>query len=300
MTDPSRIMVAVPKDAQVTAALDYAAAEAVRRQAELLLVHVFQSLPNAPDIDEATLDLRHAENMAAEVLRRAHEQAERLVDDRIKVTTRLLRGSAVPALVTASLDAGLVVLQRRNLSHLNRVLTRSISSGVAARAHVPVAVVPAGWHGSSHQVVTVGIDSIDRSEALLNIAIEEARTRGATLRVLHALWVSGGYDDYSLEPAILEMRTASARKDMQAALARLQADGVDVEIDVGHARAGAMLVEASAESDLVVMGRHDALVPLGSHLGPVVHTVLRESTCPVLVVAPVVDKGKVRHPQPVH
>ncbi|MET1058577.1 MAG: universal stress protein [Nocardioides sp.] len=285
MTHPSQVMVAVPKDAQVTAAIDFAAAEAVRRQAELLLVHVFQFLPNAPDMDETTLDLRHAENMATEVLRRAHEQAERLVDDRIKVTTRLLRGAVVPELVTASLEARLVVLQRRSLSPLNRVLTRSISSGVAARAHVPVAVVPAGWPGSSHQVVAVGIDSIDRSDTTLNTAIEEARTRGATLRVLHALW-SGGYDDFALESAILEARTARARKDLQAALERLQVDGVDVEIDVRQSRAGALLVEASAKSDLVVLGRHDTLVPVGSHLGPVVHTVLRESTCPVLIVAP--------------
>jgi len=36
----------------------------------------------------------------------------------------------------------------------------------------------------------------------------------------------------------------------------------------------------------VVVGRHDPLVPSGSHLGPVARTLLRAARCPVLLVAP--------------
>jgi len=294
MTQPSPVLLAVPKDAEMTSALTYAAAEALRRNAELHLVHVFQFLPlDARDVDETVLDLRHAENMASEVLRLARERAEQLVDGRVNVTSQLRRGSVVHEIVDASADAGLVVLQRRDLSLLTRVLTRSTSSGIAARAHVPVAIVPTSWQGDSHKLVTVGIDALDRADELLHRALEEARPRGAALRVQHALWFAGGYDDVILEHATDERRHASARRDLEAVMAEVQGDeDLKVEIDIRHERPGDMLVNASRESDLVVVGRHDALVPFGSHLGPVVRAVLRESTSPVLVVAPTTDRRR--------
>ena len=292
MTEPSPVVLAVAKDADMTSALTYAAAEALRRNAELILVHVFQFLPvDMRDVDETTLDLRHAEYMASEVLRVAHERAEQLVDNRVNVTSRLIQGSVVQELVDASVDAALVVLQRRDLSRLTRVLTRSTSSGIAARAHAPVAVVPTSWPGDSHQVVTVGIDALDRGDELLRRALEEARLRGATLRVQHALWFAGGYDDVILEHATDERRHADARRALEAVLAEVQGDDdvgaeVKAEIDVRHERPGDMLVAASRGSDLVVIGQHDGLVPVGSHLGPIARGVLRESASPVLVVAP--------------
>ena len=37
---------------------------------------------------------------------------------------------------------------------------------------------------------------------------------------------------------------------------------------------------------MLVVGRHDPVVPLGSHLGPVTRTVLNHAACPVLVIDP--------------
>jgi nucleotide-binding universal stress UspA family protein len=47
-----------------------------------------------------------------------------------------------------------------------------------------------------------------------------------------------------------------------------------------------VLVECSADAELLVIGRHDPLVPIGSHIGPVARAVLREATCPVLLATP--------------
>ena len=50
--------------------------------------------------------------------------------------------------------------------------------------------------------------------------------------------------------------------------------------------AAEVLVESSADAQLLVIGRHDPLVPIGSHIGPVARAVLREATCPVLLATP--------------
>ena len=62
---------------------------------------------------------------------------------------------------------------------------------------------------------------------------------------------------------------------------------IPVEIDARHAYPADALVEASRTSDLLVIGRHDPAVPLGSHLGPVARAVMREAACPVLLADPV-------------
>jgi nucleotide-binding universal stress UspA family protein len=43
------------------------------------------------------------------------------------------------------------------------------------------------------------------------------------------------------------------------------------------------VLDAAETSDLLVVGRRHHLLPLGSHLGPVVRAALDHGTCPVLV-----------------
>ena len=45
-----------------------------------------------------------------------------------------------------------------------------------------------------------------------------------------------------------------------------------------------LLVAASREASLVVVGRRVRRNPLGAHIGPVTHAVLHHSTAPVAVV----------------
>ena len=48
----------------------------------------------------------------------------------------------------------------------------------------------------------------------------------------------------------------------------------------------AALVEAMETSELLVLGRHHPFKPHGSRLGPVARTVVREASCPVLLLTP--------------
>ena len=52
----------------------------------------------------------------------------------------------------------------------------------------------------------------------------------------------------------------------------------------GTPGAAEALVEASRSSQLVVVGRHDPVMPVGSHVGPVARSLLHASACPVLLV----------------
>jgi nucleotide-binding universal stress UspA family protein len=60
----------------------------------------------------------------------------------------------------------------------------------------------------------------------------------------------------------------------------------DADVRVEQGRASEVLVEAAAGADLLVIGRHDPLVPIGSHIGPVARAVLRGASCPVLLTTP--------------
>ena len=114
--------------------------------------------------------------------------------------------------------------------------------------------------------VTVGVDVPVRSEGVLRWAVAAARSRGATLHALHAWKLAGIYEDVVVARAQAEEWADRAAADVRAAMTQM--------------------VEASGGSDLLVIGRHDPLVPLGSHLGPVARGVLHDARCPVLLVDP--------------
>lgn len=174
---------------QDDSALVFAVAEAVRSAADLRLVHVVPELPVGTDPGwtgwtvEAELIEAGRELMAATA-----ERATSLAEGRLAVTTEIVRGRVVPAVVRAALDARLIVLGHRKLSTAMRLVTRSVSSGVAARARVPVAAVPADWAPSPAERpghVVVGFKTPESSGVLLRHAAHEARLRGGALTVLH-------------------------------------------------------------------------------------------------------------------
>jgi nucleotide-binding universal stress UspA family protein len=69
---------------------------------------------------------------------------------------------------------------------------------------------------------------------------------------------------------------------------------IDAEVVVHPGRAVEAILAAAEGADLLVIGRHDPLVPYGSHIGPVARAVLREATCPVLLASPEASHLKAR------
>ena len=286
------LALAVPHDNRVESALAFAANEAERRRAPLRLVHVFDAAGPEPEPVQGFIpELPSAYASGTNVLWRAREAVAGLVKGEVELDCRPLEGSLRETLVDAAGGASLMVLQRRDHGRVRRLVTRSTSSGVAARASTAVVVVPEAWHAHDRKVVTVGVDEITRGKGLLTIALDEAASRGALLRVVHAIWSVAGLDDVLVEQATARRRVAQAMRDLDHAVQAIVTSDpsyrdVKVDLDVRHERPGEMLLSAAEDSDLVIVGRHDPLLPIGSHLGPVCGGLLRESPVPVMVVDP--------------
>lgn len=291
------VVVAVGHD-PIDVALAFAAGEAVRAGCGLHLVHAVHLLAQGPEMALVSeIDIERVGRLALDAaLERAHD----LVED-VPVTAELRAGRVVPTIVDMAEDARMIVLERRDLSTMMRVVTRSVSSGVAAHARVPVVSVPSHWssartHGN-FPTVTVGVDIPEQAEQVLRAAGAEAKSRGAVLRVLHTWNFPSAYDDIILNRTESQQWADRATAEIQTAIDALGDDvaGVAVQIEIRHARSADALIEASRETELLVIGRHDPLLPIGSHLGPIARAVLREADSPVLLVDPRPSRGWKRH-----
>lgn len=281
------VVVAVGRRGPATA-LEYAALEAVRLGHGLHLVHAVDQAPTG-----AVSDAAHFADLVREgtnVLTTATDVATALVAGRVPVTSTLEMSPAVAAVVTAAEgDATLVVVGRCPESSRTHPYVRSVTGGVAARVHASVVSVPDGWVDvASSPHVVVGVDDTDDSDDVLLEAFAAARARHARLTVISTWWRPPGSDHRALThvdnpawPEALRLGIEQAIVDLRAAY-----PDVPVEVEVRNARPGEVLIEASSDATLLVVGRHDPLVATGSHLGPVARSVLREAHCPVLLAAP--------------
>ena len=272
---------------EVESALAFAAEEAVRARCGLHLVHALHVAPPGPE--DILLSGVDVEKWGREALHIAAERAEDFVDGAVPVTQELRHGAPVQVLVDAGRSARMVVLEHRHLSRLSRIVNRTVAGGVAARLPVPVVAVPSGWTPSEGaKVVVAGVDVPERSDAVLRAAIAEARARGASLRVVHA-WAWPRYDA-NLPPRSEDHRRWAdrSRAEVRAALDRMGDESVamDADVQVHPGRVIEAILAASQDAELLVIGRHDPLVPVGSHIGPVARAVLREAGCPVLLASP--------------
>jgi nucleotide-binding universal stress UspA family protein len=277
---------------EVDSALEYAAEEAVRAGCGLHLVHAVPLMPVGPRgalVPQADLDL-----WGRETLERAVKTAEDLVAGAVPVTHELAHGTPVEVLTEAGREARMVVLEHRHLSRLARVVNRTVAGGVAAHVRVPVVAVPSGWtRPDGAPVVVAGVDVPERSDEVLAAAVAASRARGASLSIVHSWALPVHFEGVALEPGQRKRWSDRSTAEVRAALDRLgdESVAIETEVVVHPGRAIEAILETAQGADLLVIGRHDPLVPYGSHIGPVARAVLREATCPVLLASP--------HPHPV-
>lgn len=274
---------------EVESALAFAAEEAIRARCGLHLVHAVRVASPGPESILVTDVHVDVEKWGREILDLAVKRAEDLVDGAVPVTRELRRGAPVHVLVEAGRSARMVVLEHRHLSRLARIVNRTVAGGVAARLPVPVVAVPSGWTPTDGpKVVVAGVDVPERSDEVLRTAVAEARARGASLKVVHA-WSWPAYDPDATSYGDEHERWANrSRAEVRAALDRLgdEAVAMEADVEVHPGRVIEAILAASEGADLLVIGRHDPLVPVGSHIGPVARAVLREAACPVLLANP--------------
>jgi nucleotide-binding universal stress UspA family protein len=294
MSAPSNaVVVGVGADGS-EAALRFAVDEARRSGRPVHLVHVLQ----VPSGESYALLYGGALNGARAILDAAVDVAERLATGDVTVSSELVdRGRVVDELVSRATGDQILVLEHRALGRLRRSVGGSVVQSVAGRAHVPVVSVPAGWatRDEGPAVVTAAVQDAVEAATVLRPALEEARTRGASLVVLHAWWLVAGFDAGLVDATMRDEWAARARADLEPVVAPLRSAFADVEIavEVKHAPPAEAVLDAAEVSDLVVLGRRHHLLPLRTHLGPVARAALGHATAPVLITpeSPVTAKS---------
>lgn len=141
-------------------------------------------------------------------------------------------------------------------------------------------------------LVVVGYDGSQGAEAALHVALEEARRRGATLRVVGAWHVPAPLVGSSAAPSSAarlgeDIRVALTQAvDTAAAALRERGGDVEVEAVVVEGPAVTVLTGEAAAADLLVVGSRG----LGGFrellLGSVSHQCAQHAPCPVLIVPP--------------
>jgi nucleotide-binding universal stress UspA family protein len=147
-------------------------------------------------------------------------------------------------------------------------------------------------------VIVVGVDQSAGSKAALRFALDEARLRQATLRVVHA-WQFGYIGATGLEgwlPAVggeLEdfRRGAEAALNQTLNEAVADMDGLTIERRVEQGPAATVLIEESQGADLLVVGSrgHGGFAQL--LLGSVSQQCAQHALCPVAIVRGTASNG---------
>jgi nucleotide-binding universal stress UspA family protein len=179
----------------------------------------------------------------------------------------------------------LIVVGASQRSGFARVRPGSVGEQLlsgARVAHVPVAVAPRGYadaHPSLSRIASA-FDGSPESRLALHWAAALAATNAARVRVItvHApIAVAGlGFAAQSVDP----IRRGDLERDQAAAIADL---GGPVEGLVLDGKPAGVLVDASRQADLLVMGSRGYGPMHAVLLGSVSHYVVRRASCPVVI-----------------
>ncbi len=171
-------------------AVRWAAEEAVRRDAPLRIVHATPHLGRRGVAGSPAPELPRARGATAQAYTVARHTAPS-----VRVSTEVVPGEPVSALLRSAEDAQLVVLGIATTGAADEMVLASVAQKVAARSPRPVVVVPRsrpGGTGSRPHVAVLGLGEPEDDGPVADFAAEEALRAGRPLLVLHTRADDGG------------------------------------------------------------------------------------------------------------
>jgi len=270
-------------------AVDWAADEAARHGLPLRVVHA-SLWERYEGVHPSFGTHRPSEEIMAEHIIASCAERAQLRSPDLKVSSDTLPDDAVSVLLHAGHESFALVTGSRGRGEIDGLLLGSVSLTVAARAVCPVIVVRGGEQsrqGSFGRVV-VGVGDSTESSAAVRFAFHEAEARGCALDALRA-WRRSAHEHVD-HPLIADDAARVNEERASALLTDALRDAVRAhpQVDVhrhsveGPARK--VLLDASADADLVVVGALRRHGHFGLQLGRVAHTLLHHAQCPVAVV----------------
>lgn len=289
------VVVGVDGSPHAALALDWAADEASRRGAPLLVLEAFS--PDFPAVRSAgpgeppTPQPSSALRTAAEAGCAAAAARAREAHADLDVTAMAVSGDPGTVLVEASTTALLVVLGARGLGTIRGLLMGSVSAYVTPRSHCPVVVLRERASRSGLPVV-VGLGGDASSAAALRFGYEFAAAHELALTVVHT-WDLDLDSTAAAVAVSVDWQQAGEQERTVVAevLAGYAAEfpTVDVRRDVVRGHPVAELVRESENAALLVLGTRGRRGLKSLVLGSVTHGVLHGAHCPVAVVPPSED-----------
>lgn len=282
--DIRTIVVGVDGSPASDTALEWAAAEAVRRGVPLEVLHTAPAAVAAAagggyDYDEAADE---------DVLDAAAARA-RASFPGISVITRSDHRDPASALIERSTGAELVVVGAHGKGLLARVLLGSVSHRVVAHAQCPAVVVHREVGGPGLPVA-VGVDGSPGAEAALALAVEEADLRRVPLLVVHGWQAApgGSFDTLPVAQEVFDAQHSLALEVVEDAVARARELSPGLQVSYALAPTGPVLAldTESAGAQLLVVGAHGHKGWSGLAFGSVTSAVVDGAQCPVMVAHP--------------
>jgi nucleotide-binding universal stress UspA family protein len=291
-----RIVVGYDGSPTAGAALDWAAAEAQRRQLPLTVLSVIDYLGVLPGSEGVlpgqNVSKEETAQMATEGVLRAQKVA-----DGIDISPITLIARVADSLIQTSRDAALLVVGTRGHGDVTGALLGSVAFAVSAHAHCPVVVVRGDSSRPSgpERPVVVGVDGSDSAQAAIRYAADVAATSSAPLIIAAAYrpvasqaWATTL--PYALESDEDTTFDAIARQKGEAAVAAAVHTaleihpGLDVRRQVVEGPAARVLADVAAGCGLLVVGSRGHGGFVGLMLGSVSHGAIHLAPCPVAIV----------------
>jgi nucleotide-binding universal stress UspA family protein len=285
LTPMGRIVVGVDGSEGAAHALRWAEAEAAHRQWTVRAVLAWGYL-NQHSVTTQGFDPDYsAEDAEAALASYVRDALD--VDGAAAVERHVVADLAARAILEAAADADLLVVGARGLGGFRGLLLGSVSRQCLHEAKIPVAVIRADTLEALAPLVIVGVDGSKASDRALSWAADEARAREATLEVIHA-WQPPYLGGYPFVQATIDFGAFEddARKVMADAIARADLTGLEDRVQQTIVCAGpsSALLEASARSQLVVVGARGIGRVERFLIGSVSDQVAQHATAPVVVV----------------
>lgn len=244
-----------------------AAREAQRRRARLHVVHAF-SRPVSPMY--APLEQSPPSHLAHDAAQQA-----RNVSPEVEVTESTVIGGAVSVLAAESRAADLLVVGRRGYGGFVGMLLGSTAVSLGAHSQCPVLVVREEANDAGP--IVLAVDGSSDGEKAVDFALFEAQLRGAEIVAVH-VWLP----DHAPPGTGVE----SAERLLAQAVAGRGERYPDVTVrqEVLSGETREVLIKASENAQLVVVGARGCGGFSGMLLGSVSQALLHHAHCPVAVV----------------
>jgi nucleotide-binding universal stress UspA family protein len=277
------VVVGVDGSGRSHRAVEWAAGEAERRGAPLLLVCAvaWQVMAEGgvapPGEDDLLAPARRIVEEELGRVRQAHPG--------VTVSGAAVSGRPSVVLVEASERAALVVVGAQGHRPVTGQLLGSVSQKVVAHAHGPVVVVREEAPAEMTGPVVVGADPADPALEALRYAFDEARRRG--VGVVVACVTERARTTHSYSPRVSEffaMQAEEAMEELTRTVDEMALErGVDVEVRRLAGHPADALLEVAGNDSLVVVGSRGHTGLTGLLLGSVSREVLHRAPAVVVV-----------------